>query len=230
MNLARAHAKARMAMKRRAEQIEDDEREAGELNLVPYLDITVNLMLFLLASVTVGFILGHINTTLPDHTPASAVGNNDPTVDPDSQNLQLVVSTTPTVMQLWSLSGLEGSIQAPLAEFPRLDRRVIDEDGTLSPPYDYLALNGKLLELVEARKDKGWFDPGKRPPDTKVIILQFDPGIPYEIVIGVMDHVREVVPDPGNPENKDDPDAGLKKKAHVGVELFPDIHFASGFE
>ena len=47
-------------MKRREEEIEQEEMEGGELNLVPYLDIVTNVMLFLLATVTSGLILGNI--------------------------------------------------------------------------------------------------------------------------------------------------------------------------
>ena len=68
MNAAQVRAKARLAMKRREEQIEDEEMEAGELNLVPYLDIVTNVMLFLLATVTSGLILGNINSALPQYS------------------------------------------------------------------------------------------------------------------------------------------------------------------
>ena len=57
MNSAQVSAKARMEMKRREEEIEQEEMEGGELNLVPYLDIVTNVMLFLLATVTSGLIL-----------------------------------------------------------------------------------------------------------------------------------------------------------------------------
>src|SRR5690349_22042702 len=97
MNAAQVRAKARMAMKRREEEVEQEEIESGELNLVPYLDIITNIMLFLLASVSAGFILGEINTTLPDHAPAAAQAQPaDPKKNPDEQSLQLVVSVTKT--------------------------------------------------------------------------------------------------------------------------------------
>ena len=51
-------SKQRFAIKRREEAIEQDEIEGGEINLIPYLDIVTNLMLFLLASVSAGVILG----------------------------------------------------------------------------------------------------------------------------------------------------------------------------
>jgi biopolymer transport protein ExbD len=234
MNAAQVRAKARMAMKRRAELIEDDEREAGELNLIPYLDITVNLMLFLLASVSVGFILGHINTTLPDSAPDSAVGANDPNQAPNDQDLQLVVSVTRKEIIVWSLSELVGSAAEPHAVFECQDPAVLADpkEEILCPvdKYDYTALNSSLLDVVKARQDAGWMDPKTRPVDSKQVILQFDARLPYDMVIRVMDHVRQVVPAADNLDNIDDPEHGLTAKPNVGLELFPDIHFASGFE
>ena len=77
MNAAQVRAKARLAMKRREEDIETEEREGGELNLVPYLDIIPNVVLFLLASVTTGLVLGTVNSSLPEFSAgaAAAVSN-----------------------------------------------------------------------------------------------------------------------------------------------------------
>ena len=52
----RVRTKTRAAIKRREDIIEQDELESGELNLIPYLDMVTNLMLFVLASVTAGLI------------------------------------------------------------------------------------------------------------------------------------------------------------------------------
>jgi biopolymer transport protein TolR len=210
MNLAKAHAKARMAVKRREEEIEQDELESGELNLVPYLDIATNLLLFLLASLSSGVLFGHINTTLPDHAPAGAVGDNDPTKSPDEQPLQLVVTITSSEIRLWSVSRLEGTLSEPKARIPAQPPGSAD-----AYAYDYGKLNEAMLEIVKRR----WPDPASRPDSTKQVILQADANIVYEVVIAVMDHTREV---PVDPENPSKPDAGL--------ELFPSIHFSTGFQ
>ena len=188
MNAAQVRAKARLAMKRREEYIEQEELEGGEINLIPYLDIITNLLLFLLASVAAGFILGQINTTLPDHVPADQLKPADPTLKPDEKPLQLIVSTTKQGMILWSISGLEGTLQAPKARIPRLPATRADE----SPRYDYAALNNTLYEIANRR----WR--GKlRNPDTYEIILQCDPDIPYETVVDIMDAVRRRLPPEG---------------------------------
>ena len=59
-------SKTRIAIRRREDAIEADELESGEINLIPYLDIVTNLMLFLLASISANILFGQINTQLPD--------------------------------------------------------------------------------------------------------------------------------------------------------------------
>ncbi len=185
MNAAQVRAKARMAMKRREEDIEQEELEGGEINLIPYLDIITNLLLFLLASVAAGFILGQINTTLPDHVPADQLKPADPALNPDEKPIQLIVSTTKQGMILWSISGLEGTLEAPKARVPRLPATRADE----APRFDYVALNNTLYEIA-ARRWRGKL----RNIDTYEIILQCDPDIPYETVVDIMDAVRRRLP------------------------------------
>src|SRR5579862_446902 len=86
----RVRSKTRAAIKRREDDIEEEEMESGELNLIPYLDMVTNLMLFLLASVSAGLILAQIDTTIPDHSdaPSTAVA---PATNPDDQPLKMVV-------------------------------------------------------------------------------------------------------------------------------------------
>src|SRR6185503_10738652 len=184
MNAAQVRAKARMAMKRREEQVEQDEIESGELNLIPYLDIVTNLMLFLLAAAAAGFILGQINTTLPDSVPADQVSPTEPAKNPDDKPLQPIVSTTKQGMLLWSISGLEGTLEAPKARVNRLNTKP-DE----APAYDYKVLNDALYEIA-ARRWKGKI----RSLDTYEIILQADPDIPYETIVHILDAVRRKLP------------------------------------
>src|SRR5688572_19340483 len=91
----RVRSKTRAAVKRREDAIEQDELESGELNLIPYLDMVTNLMLFLLASVSAGLILVQIDTTLPDRAPPSTKPST-PSQDPKDQPLKLFLSVSPT--------------------------------------------------------------------------------------------------------------------------------------
>ena len=54
-------------MRRMKDHVEEIEEEAGELNLVPYMDIVTNIIIFLLASVVNQVALGNINVSLADH-------------------------------------------------------------------------------------------------------------------------------------------------------------------
>jgi biopolymer transport protein ExbD len=206
-----------MAMKRREEEIEQDEIEGGELNLVPYLDIITNVVLFLLASVTTGLVLGTINSALPEYAEGAA-----PTALPqnpsDEPALQLVAAVTKTEIQLFSLSGLEGSLTVPKLRVPAK---------TPGLDYDYKKLTDAALEIVRrrwgARPILSVVD-GKpacvidakpapvtscRPEKATEVFLIVDGDIPYHVVIHTMDALREA------------PD---------GTVLFPGVIFSSGIQ
>lgn len=191
MNAAQVRAKARRAMKRREEEIEQEEIEGGEINLVPYLDIVTNLMLFLLASITSGLILGQLNTTLPDQgPPQAAMAQEDPDRDPNQKPLKLVVSVTKQEIIVWSISGLEGTLQQPKATIPRLP----DQGDDPAPAYDYVELNQALYEIA-ARRWRGQ----RRDLSTYQAVLMPDGDIPYGTIIAVMDAMRCKLPPPGTP-------------------------------
>lgn len=225
MNSSQVRAKARAAQLRREDEVEENEIQGGEINLIPYLDIVTNLMLFLLASITSGFILGQINTTLPDHSTASSKPSVDPAQKPDEQPLQIMVSITKNRMILWSVSGLEGTLEAPKMTAGLMP----PEKASDAPSYDYQKLNKALIEIATRR----WG--GKlRPTNTYEILLQADGDIPYETVITVMDHMRRPIPAEGElpivamPEfekkdGKDEPIEPYDPEKHL---LFVDVLFS----
>lgn len=235
MNAAQVRHRARKAVARREEQIEADEIEGGEINLVPYLDIVTNLLLFSLVSIAASFIIGEINTTLPNYSPASAIKPTDPQKEPTEERLQLVVSATKSGMLVWSLTGLEGTLKDPKARIP-----VIPGDGPIK--YDYRKLNDTLYEIANRR----WGEEKKRRPLTSYeIILQADGGTPYETVIQIMDNLRRRIPPDASPNAKLAPvtmpktePAAEPGEPPVVVEiydpnkhlLFPDILFSLGFQ
>lgn len=237
MNAAQVRAKARKAAQRREEEIAQEEIEGGEINLVPYLDIVTNLLLFALVSVAASFIVGEINTTLPNVKPPSADAKPpEPNKDPNDQRLQLVVSATEKGMRVWSLTGLEGSIEQPKAQIAVLAR-----DPVLQ--YDYAKLNDTLYEIA-SRRWKG----RKRAMATYEIVLQADPKTPYETIIKIMDNMRRRIPagaDPDKPltpvtmpDYEEAKGQGAARTAEVVKEaydpdkhwLFPDILFSIGFQ
>lgn len=193
MNAAQVKAKARAAMKRREDEVEQDEMESGELNLVPYLDIVTNVMLFLLASVTGGLLLGNINSALPEYAAAGAAGAIDEPAEPP---IQLVVAVTKPEILVFSLSGQEGTLQAPKT---KIAARKPGED------YDYSKISETAVEIVKRR----WPDKEARPEGSTEVILMADPEIPYHVVVGVMDALRQQAD---------------------GTILFPDVLFSTGIQ
>jgi biopolymer transport protein ExbD len=212
----RVRAKTRAAIKRREETIETEEMESGELNLIPYLDMVTNLMLFLLASVSAGLILVQIDTTLPDKAPPSPTNVTQPSTNPDDQPLKLFVSIKRDEMLLWSASGLEGTLAAPKATFRRVGKDGESCDGSYmcesnlcdgekqrcvpnpnpkedpQPVFDYRALNKTLLEIATRR-----YAGKQRKADTYQIILQADGSVPYSTVVSTMAAMRCVLPEFG---------------------------------
>jgi biopolymer transport protein TolR len=232
MTAHRLRSKTRAAVRRREEQIEDDERESGELNLIPYLDIVTNLMLFLLASISAGLILVQINTTLPDKGPTAPTVTKPPPQNPDELPLTLVVSVTRDRVLVWSINGVEGTLQQPKASFLRTGRDGDTCDGTEmcesnvcdpatrrckpgsdqpTPVFDYRAINAALFEIASRR-----YAGKARPATTYQVRLMADGQIPYSTIVSLMGAMRCRLPELGKNSERcylPTEDEALKKAA-----------------
>ncbi len=209
----RVRSKTRAAVRRREEQVEQEEMESGELNLIPYLDMVTNLMLFMMASVSASLILSQINTTLPDKAPKGQQVT-PPQTNPDDQPLGLYVSIQRAEMVLWSVSKLEGTLKQPKPGyvFPRLtgttgkkcDGAFMCESNTCSngvcvassdtpqPIYDYRRLSETLFEITKTR-----YAGKARKIDTYTIVLQADGATPYSVITATMAAMRCRMPAEG---------------------------------
>ncbi len=235
LSAQRVRSKMRSAVRRREDQIEQDEMESGELNLIPYLDMVTNLMLFLLASVAAGIVFTQIDTQLPDKAPPSTTAAQ-PNTNPDDQPLKLIVSITRDRMVLWSISGLEGTLAQPKAVFPRTGRDGESCDGAYmcesgfcgeslrcgpppakqraispTPVFDFRGLSNALFEIANRR-----YTGKTRKQETYQIILQADGAIPYNTIASVMAAMRCKMPDFGKEPTgcalpTDDPDLHAAK-------------------
>ncbi len=210
----RLRTKTRAAVRKREENIEQMEMESGELNLIPYLDMVTNLMLFILASVSAGLILSQIDTTLPDKAPPKSSTVTPPQTNPDDQPLGLYVSIQRNEMVLWSVSKLEGTLKAPKPGyvFPRVQNTMNQacdgpymcesnncDKGVCGPStetpqsvYPYRKLNDALVALTQAR-----YAGKQRKHDTYTIVLQADGSIPYSVIVSVMAAMRCKLPEYG---------------------------------
>jgi biopolymer transport protein ExbD len=141
---------------------------AGELNVVPYLDIITNIMMFVLASVSVTFIAS-IDTTPP------AIGGKGTRQDVTSKALNLAALITDEGVALKAA----GASIGPGCELCSSTKcQTIERKGD---KYDLAALTECARKLKNAKPDF--------KDETQVTISASNP-IEYKTVIDVMDALR----------------------------------------
>ena len=157
---------------------EELQEESGELNLVPYLDIIMNIIMFLLATVTFSATLTSINVNLP--TAISVASSQAET--PPKQELNLTVSVTDkgfTIATSGAVlfrgfrleAGPEGpSVVQTSSELPTLPLVAGQPD-----------LAGLARALVQIKNSY---------PTEERAILTASPQIPYELLVHTMDAMR----------------------------------------
>ncbi len=155
-----------------------EEEEAGELNIVPYLDIMMNLIMFMLLTMTALITLGVLNVTVPS-TSAGAAGADSDKPPPPLR----VWGARPGFFGAAGGGGPPGHTPggAPDPNQPTIPLAKNND-------FDFDLLTQKMIAI------KGSF-----PTETKIII-QADSSIPYGSVIRTMDAVREyTAPDGKHP-------------------------------
>lgn len=163
----------RASLRRIREQGEEQLEDSGELNLVPYLDIVMNIIMFLLATVQFQAMLANINITLPTSTATTE------TSAPTKPELNLTVSISENGYTLATSGSVlyrgfrltpEGVVQTS-SDLPTLPKATtgLDVDA--------------LSQILSEIKD--------RFPDEDRAVLTASPQIPYEQVVKTMDAMRE---------------------------------------
>ncbi|MDX2020595.1 MAG: biopolymer transporter ExbD [Deltaproteobacteria bacterium] len=122
----------RAAMRRMREHAEEAEEETGELNLVPYMDIVTNIIIFLLASVVNSIALGNVNVSLPTIGSGGGAAQEEPEKPP----LNLTIT-----------AGAKGFIIAASGGV----MPIIPKKGEI---YDYKGLTTKLMEIKKEFPDE----------------------------------------------------------------------------
>ncbi len=163
----------RAALRRIREQGEEQLEDSGELNLVPYLDIVMNIIMFLLATVQFQAMLANINITLP----TAALSSETTTAPKPELNLTVSISeagytlaTSGTVLFRGFRLAPEGLVQTT-RELP-----------TLPKVGGQLDTDGLTLILAQIKE---------RFPDEDRAVLTASPEIPYDQVVKTMDAMRE---------------------------------------
>ncbi|HXI58891.1 MAG TPA: biopolymer transporter ExbD [Polyangia bacterium] len=154
-------SQVRAAMRRMKEHNEEIEEEAGELNLVPYMDIVTNIIIFLLASVVNQVALGNVNVTVPTLASGGGASSDD---TPEKKPLNLTVSVGASGFTVAASGGV-------LPVIPKLP----------NAQYDYKSLTAKLLEIKSSPDNA---------TETKAN-FNADANIPYDIVVATLDAMRQ---------------------------------------
>lgn len=155
-------------MKRRVHHQE----KTGELNIVPYLDIMVNLTMFMLVSMTSVIQFGILNVAAPSYGPPQAA-QQQAAKKPDLL-LTVAIST-----KGFFVAGSGGVLGATPQQ--KVDPKNAPPTIPLlaSGKYDYTTLTRKMVDI------KNGF------PDESKVILMADQAVPYEVLVATMDAIRD---------------------------------------
>lgn len=140
------------------------DEEGGELNIVPFLDIVTNVLMFVLATVTVTF-----TATIDTYPPRAGSGARAPT----TPTLGLTILVVP---EGFSMKARGGNVApgcndtGPGVAIPKKDN-----------DYDYDALKACSQKLKGASADF---------KDETGVTISANPSIPYQVIISAMDAVR----------------------------------------
>lgn len=141
------------------------DEEGGELNIVPFLDIVMNVLMFVLATVSVTF-----TATIDTFPPRAGSGARAPT----TPTLSLTVLVVPDG---FSLKARGGNV-APGCNDTGPGIAIPKREGD----YDYDALKVCAAKLKGASPDF---------KDEIGVTISANPPIPYQVVISTMDAVRK---------------------------------------
>lgn len=162
MTLNRVRAK----MRKMVENHEEEEMENGELNLVPFLDIVVNVIMFLMMTTTFAAAMANINVSAP--TVSGVAPSGEKPVE-EKQDLNLTVSISDKGYTIAASGAVlyENDIPGRVPTIPKS-----------GPNYNQAGLTAKMKQIKDQFQD-----------ETKVII-NANPEITYETVVAAMDAIR----------------------------------------
>lgn len=135
----------------------------GELNIIPFLDITVNLMLFLLATTAVTLTTVEVRANLPEIHPGGGLG---------APPTRLSVTLTDRGVIIGTGSG-----------FVRSGCDETGAGGTIAVPAVDGGLDGEGLRRCASHLHAAL-------PEVNDVVLTADPEIPYADLIHAMDALR----------------------------------------
>lgn len=200
----------RTKLRKIREQAEEMQEEGGELNLVPYLDIVTNVIMFLLATMTFAAALGDINVSSPTTATPAQLQNQPPPEPKNDLNLTVSISdkgftiaaSGAVLYSGFSFDAAGNLAPSPSGTLPTIPKKGNDWD------YDGLARAMAMIKSTPTAR-----------AETKVIV-NANPEIVYDVVVQVLDACRGKsvpVPDPDHPG-----------KMVEGYERFGDVLLSAG--
>jgi biopolymer transport protein TolR len=161
----------RTRMRRMREQFEESEEETTEINLVPYMDIVTNIIIFLLASVINQVPLGTVNASSPTFGGGGGGGEEEKA----ALNLTVTVGSSG-----FTVAG-SGGVMPTIPKLPGGD-------------YDFSALTTKLVEVKKEFYGTTTCDcatESKTTPECCRATFNADSATPYDTVVKTLDAMRE---------------------------------------
>ena len=163
-------ARIRSLIRRKAKAPEHDPSEEGEINLVAYLDIVTNIIMFLLITVTTVMATVDINVSSPRLNTGGGAGTDQP--PPNELNLTITVTNSGFIV-----AGSGGVLTQGCDRTgppPTVPKR--------GPEWDYDGLTRCVQRIKQ-----------EFPNETRAIVAA-NPEIKYEIVVKTMDAIRGAPP------------------------------------
>jgi biopolymer transport protein TolR len=150
------------------------DEEGGELNVVPFLDIITNILIFVLATVAVTF-----TATIDTSPPASGGKGVRKDVESTALNLTILI-----VNDGFSIKAAGGNV-APGCSGPGAGIAIPKTSGR----YDYASLNACAAKLKSASPDFA---------DEKQFYVTGNPSTDFQTIISVIDALRTDMRDPSH--------------------------------
>jgi biopolymer transport protein TolR len=155
----------------------DPADEAGELNIIPFLDIITNVLMFVLASITVTF-----TVTLDADAPKSGRGGGVRKMEEESLNLTVIVASDGYFIKGKAASIAPGcsGVGGGSPTVPRISSSSTDSiDGKKYDPEGLQKCARKLKDEVPNAE-------GERQ-----VMVTANPNVPFQEIVRVMDAVRK---------------------------------------
>ncbi|GAC1353378.1 MAG: hypothetical protein NVSMB47_05310 [Polyangiales bacterium] len=159
------------------------DEEAGELNIIPFLDIITNVLMFVLASVTVSF-----TVTLDADAPKGGARGVKAATQEESLNLTVLILEKGYFVKGRAASIAPGCQTACTSNCAATVPRVTAESAESLDGQKYDAAS--LTKCVRTLKDRLEVDAPLLAAETQVMISA-NPNVPFQEVVRAMDALRK---------------------------------------